>query len=310
MDQQALQELIDSLPDGVVVTAADTVEKYRFDRSQDSGAGTPAAVVRAEDAGQVQTAVRWAARHRVPVVPRGAGSGLSGGSSAVDGGLVLSLERMRAVQIDTATPAMPGIRSPTRWVSRMYAAQHTAAPSANATPTRSVPACHGSVSSTTPTAASPAYSRPWPRPRHTATPSGPRNSSALAVPIGRRAIAAMNRIVSPAVTTPSSTQARNDDLVNWDGRGRPIASISNPAQASRIHAAPSAPMSSNSPTETAMPSCTQSIEPTAMEAPARAAVGAPGAAGRVVTAVLMRSSTPRRHRSRPRVFAGRTVRDQ
>jgi glycolate oxidase len=39
----------------------------------------------------------------VPVVPRGAGSGLSGGSSAVDGGLVLSLERMRAVEIDAAT---------------------------------------------------------------------------------------------------------------------------------------------------------------------------------------------------------------
>ena len=44
----------------------------------------------------MQTAVRWAAAHRVPVVPRGAGSGLSGGSSAVDGGIVLSLERMDA----------------------------------------------------------------------------------------------------------------------------------------------------------------------------------------------------------------------
>ncbi len=48
----------------------------------------------------MQTAVRWAASHRVPVVPRGAGSGLSGGSSAVDGGLVVSLERMRAIEID------------------------------------------------------------------------------------------------------------------------------------------------------------------------------------------------------------------
>jgi glycolate oxidase len=36
-------------------------------------------------------------------VPRGAGSGLSGGSSAVDGGIVLSLERMRAIEIDVAT---------------------------------------------------------------------------------------------------------------------------------------------------------------------------------------------------------------
>ena len=60
----------------------------------------PLAVVRAEDAAQVQTAVRWAADHRVPVVPRGAGTGLSGGASAVDGGIVLSLERMRTIEID------------------------------------------------------------------------------------------------------------------------------------------------------------------------------------------------------------------
>jgi len=98
---EPLAELMAALPDGVVVTDPDAVEKYRHDFTRDPSAGQPLAVVRAEDAGQVQTAVRWAARHRVPVVPRGAGSGLSGGSSAVDGGLVLSLERMRAVEIDT-----------------------------------------------------------------------------------------------------------------------------------------------------------------------------------------------------------------
>jgi glycolate oxidase len=87
-------------PDGVVTTDPEAMEKYRFDRSQDANTGTPLAVVRAEDADQVQTAVRWAAEHRVGVVPRGAGSGLSGGSSAVDGGIVLSLERMRAIEID------------------------------------------------------------------------------------------------------------------------------------------------------------------------------------------------------------------
>ena len=95
-----LAELIDALPEGVVVTDPERIEKYRWDRSQDPDTGTPAAVVRVQDAGQVQTAVRWAAAHRVPVVPRGAGSGLSGGSSAVDGGIVLSLERMAAVEID------------------------------------------------------------------------------------------------------------------------------------------------------------------------------------------------------------------
>jgi glycolate oxidase len=100
LSSEALTELVDALPDGVVVTDPDAVEKYRWDRSQDPRTGTPAAVVRAEDADQVQTAVRWAAAHHVPVVPRGAGSGLSGGSSAVDDGIVLSLERMAAVEID------------------------------------------------------------------------------------------------------------------------------------------------------------------------------------------------------------------
>src|SRR5688572_26988165 len=96
----ALAGLIASLPDDVVVSDVDRTEKYRWDRSQDPHAGTPLAVVRAQDATQVQTAVRWAAEHGVPVVPRGAGTGLSGGASALDGGIVLSLERMTAVEVD------------------------------------------------------------------------------------------------------------------------------------------------------------------------------------------------------------------
>ncbi len=95
-----IEELCDALPAGVVITDPDAIEKYRHDWSQDRSAGTPLAVVRAQDAGQVQTAVRWAAAHRVPLVPRGTGSGLSGGASAVDGGIVLSLERMNAIEID------------------------------------------------------------------------------------------------------------------------------------------------------------------------------------------------------------------
>ncbi|MEO6512831.1 MAG: FAD-linked oxidase C-terminal domain-containing protein [Nocardioides sp.] len=98
----SVADLVAALPDGVVVTEPDAMEKYRFDWSKDQSAGMPLAVVRAEDAGQVQTAVRWAAANDVPVVPRGAGSGLSGGSTAVDGGIVLSMERMRAIEVDTA----------------------------------------------------------------------------------------------------------------------------------------------------------------------------------------------------------------
>ncbi|HEX3223764.1 MAG TPA: FAD-linked oxidase C-terminal domain-containing protein [Nocardioides sp.] len=102
LSTEALDDLRATLPGDVVVTDPAAVEKYRHDWSRDPSAGTPVAVVRPRDAGEVQAAVRWAASHRVPVVPRGAGSGLSGGSSAVDGGIVLSLERMTAIEIDTA----------------------------------------------------------------------------------------------------------------------------------------------------------------------------------------------------------------
>ena len=102
-DPTALRQLISSLPAGVVVDEPATLENYRFDWSRDEGAGTPLAVVRPKDADQVQTVLRWASAHQIPVVPRGAGSGLSGGSSAVDAGVVLSMERMRAIEIDTAT---------------------------------------------------------------------------------------------------------------------------------------------------------------------------------------------------------------
>src|SRR5215210_5143787 len=98
----ALAQLTDLLGDAVRTDSA-TCENYRFDWARDPTAGTPIAVVRASGAADVQSCVRWAAEHGVPVVPRGAGSGLSGGSSAVDGGIVLSLERMRAIEIDVAT---------------------------------------------------------------------------------------------------------------------------------------------------------------------------------------------------------------
>ncbi|MET1005667.1 MAG: FAD-linked oxidase C-terminal domain-containing protein [Propionibacteriaceae bacterium] len=103
MSELTLDSLTAALPIGVIVTEPATMENYRYDWARDPRAGTPVAVARPTDADQVQQIVRWAAEHRVPVVPRGAGSGLSGGSSAVDGGIVLSLERMRAIEIDVDT---------------------------------------------------------------------------------------------------------------------------------------------------------------------------------------------------------------
>lgn len=98
-----LAALAAELPDGAVVTDPDIVASYRHDRAMDPDAGTPVAVVRPTTTAEVQTALRWASANRVPVVPRGAGTGLSGGATAVDGGIVLSTEKMRAITVDPVT---------------------------------------------------------------------------------------------------------------------------------------------------------------------------------------------------------------
>jgi glycolate oxidase len=62
----------------------------------------PEVVVRVTSTEQVAAVLRLAQRERVPVTPRGAGYGLSGGAVAIQGGIVLSLERMnRILEIDS-----------------------------------------------------------------------------------------------------------------------------------------------------------------------------------------------------------------
>ncbi|MFG1793910.1 FAD-binding oxidoreductase [Nocardia sp. NPDC049149] len=98
-----LHDLIDGLSDGAVVTDPDLLASYRQDWARDPDAGTPLAVVRATGTDDVARTLKWAHDRRIPVVPRGAGSGLSGGATAVDGGLVLCTERMRGITVDPVT---------------------------------------------------------------------------------------------------------------------------------------------------------------------------------------------------------------
>ena len=103
MDADVLAALIAGLPDGTVVTDPAITEGYRQDRAFDPSAGKPLAVVRPRRTEEVQTVLRWATAQRVPVVPRGAGSGLSGGATALDNGIVLSTEKMRDITVDPVT---------------------------------------------------------------------------------------------------------------------------------------------------------------------------------------------------------------
>jgi len=96
-----LAELARSLPPSALITDPEILETFRRDQATLVDAGVPLAVVRAASTADVQEVMRMASRHGVPVVPRGAGSGLSGGANAVDGCLVLSLTGMdRTLDID------------------------------------------------------------------------------------------------------------------------------------------------------------------------------------------------------------------
>ena len=103
--------LVDALPPDTVVTDPDIVASYRQCWAVDPDAGTPLAVVRARSTADVQATLRWASATGTPVVPRGGGTSLSGGSTAVDGAITLSLERMREIVVDPVTRvavAQPG----------------------------------------------------------------------------------------------------------------------------------------------------------------------------------------------------------
>jgi glycolate oxidase len=96
-----LEAIRATLPDLRLLTDATDREAYRNDETAYLQAGLPLAVALPETTAEVSTLVRLAAEHRVPIVPRGAGSGLSGGAAGIEGGLTIALTRMdRVLEID------------------------------------------------------------------------------------------------------------------------------------------------------------------------------------------------------------------
>jgi glycolate oxidase len=92
-----LAELRAALGDSAVLTDADVTASYQRDMMPLAPHGTPLAVVLPTDAEQVQAVVRACAKARTPIVPRGAGSGLSGAANAIDGCVVLVTTKMNNI---------------------------------------------------------------------------------------------------------------------------------------------------------------------------------------------------------------------
>ncbi len=89
-------------PAHVVWKDAEKLEACSHDETPDRRwAHMPEAVVRPRSADEIADVLKLANRRRIPVTPRGAGSGLSGSAVPLHGGIVLHLDRMnRILEVD------------------------------------------------------------------------------------------------------------------------------------------------------------------------------------------------------------------
>jgi len=110
---QTIEELSALLGQENVYTDQSDLEAYSRDETPLIDSYSPQVVVKPVNATSVAALMAFASEKKIPVTPRGAGTGLSGGCLPVYGGIVLSMERMnRILEIDvenfTAT-VEPGV---------------------------------------------------------------------------------------------------------------------------------------------------------------------------------------------------------
>jgi glycolate oxidase len=106
LDRSILDALRDAVnagnasPPSGLITETNQLQTYECDGLTNFRT-VPDAVVLPRSAEQVQAIVRICARHRIPFVARGSGTGLSGGALPAKGGIVISFARMnRILEID------------------------------------------------------------------------------------------------------------------------------------------------------------------------------------------------------------------
>lgn len=100
MDRQIIEKIIGIVGKENVLTSLEDRKCYSYDGRTDGPA--PDLVVLPSSAEEVSEILLLANEHFFPVVPRGSGSGLTGGSVPVKGGVVLSFTKMNSIlEIDT-----------------------------------------------------------------------------------------------------------------------------------------------------------------------------------------------------------------
>ncbi|MFJ8887482.1 FAD-binding oxidoreductase [Streptomyces sp. NPDC102402] len=108
-----LERLRAGLPAEALITDPDVTASYAHDMASFCEAGAPAVVVLPRTVEEVQHVMRTATALRVPVVPQGARTGLSGAANASDGCIVLSLVKMDRIleisPVDRIAVVEPGV---------------------------------------------------------------------------------------------------------------------------------------------------------------------------------------------------------
>ncbi len=95
LPEDKLRSLQTLLPRGQVFTDRASLISYEVDAGMDRG--IPEGVVFPRSAEEVARVVRWAAEHAIPLIARGAGTGLSGGAVAERGGIIVEFSRMQRI---------------------------------------------------------------------------------------------------------------------------------------------------------------------------------------------------------------------
>ena len=112
-DPAALADLGSRVSPGSLTTDPDVVDAHSSDEALFCPREGAIALVRAASAEDVQEVMRFATEHRVPVVPQGARSGISGGANAVPGAILLNVSKMKDIvavnEAERLVTVQPGI---------------------------------------------------------------------------------------------------------------------------------------------------------------------------------------------------------
>jgi len=99
MDDKIIKKLRQCVGQKQLLTAVEELACYSFDGTGQSF--MPDAVALPDSAEQISALLKLANQYRFPVIPRGTGSGMTGGALPIKGGLVIGFSRMnRIIEID------------------------------------------------------------------------------------------------------------------------------------------------------------------------------------------------------------------